>query len=108
MKDGKLIDMKFSDYYKTYKEKLLEDTDSVLEFSTTHVLTKYCKMPLIEDNNKYYHSFKVNDEIIILWERKNGEITPISFNINETTLTSQWNKKKTKKWVLSSTKQIVS
>lgn len=99
--------MKFSQYYQTLKNELLEESDKVLTFSTTHNVTKYCKFPILEDGKREYLSFKMNDEIVVEWERVGGEITPKTLSFLGENYTSFWNKERFKKWVLRTSKQNV-
>lgn len=99
--------MKFSQYYKQLKEELLEESEKVLEFSTTHTVSKYCKFPISEDGKREYLSFKMNDEIVVEWERVQGEITPKSLKFLGESYESFWNSERFKKWVLRTSKQTI-
>lgn len=98
--------LSFKQYYEA-KQKLLEQSSSSVSFKTTHVLHKYCKVPLLLEEIKHYISFKPKDRITIHWNRNASEITPICIELNEKTLTPSWNGRKMKTWVETSTFQIV-
>lgn len=100
--------MKFSDYYERAKKQILENVDTVFEFNTTHSLNRYCKLPVVSEDEKVYVSLKINEEIVVTWQRTHESIHPLSIKIGDTVYESQWNPVKTKKWVLTSTKQIIS
>ncbi len=96
--------LSFKEYYES-KQRLLQEATSSVVFKTTHDVYKYCKVPLLLEDNKTHISFKPKDIIIVEWQRSSDMIIPLTIEINKQKYTPSWNSKKMKNWVESATTQ---
>lgn len=99
--------LSFKEYYES-KVALITETSKPIVFVTTHSLYKYCKVPLSLNEDKIYISFKPKDNIIVEWSRVGNTITATKITINTTTYAPSWNGPKFKKWVETSSTQLLN
>lgn len=104
--------LSFKEYYDS-KESLREAASSVPRVNSEYELKKYCKFPVVSDNeDKEYISLKPKDKINIVWEHASN--TPdglpvavkveITFEDDETKRVMPcWGKSKLITWIQNST-----
>lgn len=74
----------------------------------THKLTKYCKIPILEDEDQEL-SFKPNDKIEILWEYAdilNPSFKKMILKECQEVIIPKWKEEKIKKWLESNTVKV--
>src|SRR5882757_7286888 len=59
--------LSFKEYYES-KQQLLEAITNIPSTINTYVIKKYCKVPVIIENQKEFITFKPKDIIKIIWE----------------------------------------
>lgn len=97
--------LSFKQYYEAKKVLLHENSETI--FCTSHEVYKYCKVPLLEDRQKNYMSFKPRDILLIEWIRSDGLIYPTALTFNNKKFQLYWAPNKMKSWVRQSTTQII-
>lgn len=94
--------------YLSSKQKLRESILKTSHCSATYSITKYCRLPIIEDDIKNIVSLKPNQFIIVEWFYENNNITPIPIsiiiedatnNIDISTFNTTWSGNKLLKWL---------
>lgn len=96
--------LSFKEYYEA-KEKLLQASKSLPRVISEYVVKKYCKLPILSENDKDYISLKPKDIVRILWEFHDIKSLPLAktIYINDVKHTPSWNNEKLKSWVDSMT-----
>ncbi|MDF2435399.1 MAG: hypothetical protein JWP44_5030 [Mucilaginibacter sp.] len=94
----------FKEYYES-KEQLLLACKDFPKIISEYIVKKYCKVPIVSEDDTDYIALKPKDTVKILWEFQDVKGIPqakhIVFN-NEKYLPT-WNNKKLKQWVDSMT-----
>lgn len=103
--------MDFKKYYDS-KIRLLEAVDSSPKVKIKYKLTKYCKVPVlneVDSKDKNYISFKPDDVVEILWEYDapdNPTVRYIKILDKELTCFPFWSSTKIFTWTLGNTEEI--
>lgn len=97
--------LSFKEYCES-KEILLESSTTKVMFNTTHIVNKYCKIPLYLIDAKVYVSFKPRELILIEWQRVGSTIELSSICVHDQTYNSVWVAEKIKSWVQQTTTQL--
>lgn len=95
--------LSFREYYES-KEQLLQASKSLPSIVHEYAVRKYCKLPVIAENDKTYVSLKPKEIIKILWEFqdiKNPQIKSVF--IGDKKFLPSWSNDKFKKWITSMT-----
>lgn len=95
--------LSFKEYYDSL-ERLRLASQTLPKMLNGYIVKKYCKIPVLENNNKNYISFKPKDVINILWEfvdLKTPKIKNITFH--GVTYLPSWQTEKMKKWIETTT-----
>ena len=94
----------FKEYYES-KERLLNATNNLPKIIKEYVVKKYCKIPLLDNNNnKDYIALKPKDTIKILWEFQTAETPEVkSITIENIKYSPCWNDDKLNNWINTTT-----
>lgn len=97
----------FKQFYEQSKAQLVEAANNVPVSHTTYVIKRYCKLPILVENEKEFISLKPKQRLVVEWEyRDQTNPTPLSVSISELTDNSQeptWNGTKLSSWLSKNT-----
>lgn len=106
--------MTFKEYLES-KEKLRQAIGETPIQSTTHIVNKYCKIPVGETKeDKQYVSLKPKQKIVVEWryvDINNPDVNQIQFeDVKDIEPTDSyetfWNNEKFQKWLLKNTREV--
>ena len=99
--------LSFKEYYES-KTQLLKASENIPKVINEYLVKKYCKIPVIINEEKEFISLKPKDVIKILWEFNQG--VPTAKNIiiesddcTETYYKPQWSDNKLQNWITLTT-----